>query len=487
MSLRKLVVSLALSCAAVAPAIGGCGGSVNVGETHVGKEELFKTGNFTYDEFFEDVNGLQGSSKKAVDDEKAARVALGLALGVGEDVDGSHSRAPEGQSRGACPEQEPRALRVRRARRPSQAGGGQTDHGHDERRQGACGSQGSRRSWLRRIEQTAKAEGQVWEKYGPMPDKAKHLTERGDTLQGNVATEFESASKDKREEVYRELKAAKTIVAEIGDRCDKVVGNSTKFFKQGNDVLTAAANAEIKAAGQRTEGQAGKGAPPASKPKDAPKEPSKPKDSPKERPNLRRSAASGRAQARRPQAGRPCRRERRRFQSLGPPTPPWTPPRGRATPRLRPCRNLRRIPRRPMRRRRLGRNHRRELKRRSCARAPPRARRSVRAEKTRSPMTSRPRRSLRWVICAHASPRRAAPTASTMLARFRRIAAGQGGARGRARGRGARARKAELRSPARSTGRDAALLQERVARGRTSLVSTRSKWPTSSKPKASPW
>ena len=27
-----------------------------------------------------------------------------------------------------------------------------------------------------------RAEGQVWEKYGPMPDKAKHLGERGDTL-----------------------------------------------------------------------------------------------------------------------------------------------------------------------------------------------------------------------------------------------------------------------------------------------------------------
>src|SRR5580765_5008863 len=84
MWLRQLVVSLALASASFLPAIVGCGGSVNVNETHVGKEELFKTGNFTYDEFFEDVNGLQGSSKKAVDDEKTARVALGLALGTGE-------------------------------------------------------------------------------------------------------------------------------------------------------------------------------------------------------------------------------------------------------------------------------------------------------------------------------------------------------------------------------------------------------------------
>jgi len=281
MSLRKLVASLALSCAALGPAIGGCGGSVNVGETHVGKEELFKTGNFTYDEYFEDVNGLQGSSKKAVDDEKAARVALGLALGVGEtSMD--------------------RILELLKDKAEELAQSKNRVHfafdGLDDKAMPAAGKQITITTSAAKghavpkeaadlgaaMEQTAKAEGQVWEKYGPMPDKAKHLTERGDTLEGNVATEFESASKDKREEVYRELKAAKTIVAEIGDRCDKVVGNSTKFFKQGSDVLTAAANAEIKPPVKGQKGKPGKGAAPPGKPKDAPKEPSKSKDSPKD-------------------------------------------------------------------------------------------------------------------------------------------------------------------------------------------------------------
>ena len=64
----------------------------NVGETHVGQEELYKTGNFTYDEFFEDVYGLQGSSKEAVDDEKTARVPRAGARCRG-DVDGSRARA----------------------------------------------------------------------------------------------------------------------------------------------------------------------------------------------------------------------------------------------------------------------------------------------------------------------------------------------------------------------------------------------------------
>ena len=39
----------------------------NVGETHVGQDELYRTGNFNYDEFFEDINALQGSSKSAVE------------------------------------------------------------------------------------------------------------------------------------------------------------------------------------------------------------------------------------------------------------------------------------------------------------------------------------------------------------------------------------------------------------------------------------
>jgi len=275
MSLRKLIVTLSLSCAAALPVVAGCGGSVNVGETHVGKEELFKTGNFTYDEYFEDVNGLQGSSKKAVEDEKAARVALGLALGTGEtSMD--------------------RILELLKDKAEELAQSKNRVHfaleGLDDQAKPGAGKQITVTTTAAKgravpkeaadlaaaMEQTAKAEGQVWEKYGPMPEKAKHLTERGDTLQGTVGTEFESASKDKREEVYRELKAAKTIVAEIGDRCEKVVSNPTKFFKQGNDLLIAAANAEIKPPVKGQKGKPAKGAPPASKPKDAPAKPAAP-------------------------------------------------------------------------------------------------------------------------------------------------------------------------------------------------------------------
>src|SRR5439155_849691 len=84
---RSIAVSLVLAALSAAIALGApaCGGpSVNMSETHVGKEELFKTGNFDYDEFFEDVYGLQGSGKAIAADEKAARAPLGQALAVGE-------------------------------------------------------------------------------------------------------------------------------------------------------------------------------------------------------------------------------------------------------------------------------------------------------------------------------------------------------------------------------------------------------------------
>src|SRR5262249_24238757 len=87
-TMRRAIIALVLSTAAlwtVALGATGCGSaSVNMAETHVGKEELFKTGNFDYDEFLEDVYGLQGSTKSMVGDEKAARAPLGQALGVGE-------------------------------------------------------------------------------------------------------------------------------------------------------------------------------------------------------------------------------------------------------------------------------------------------------------------------------------------------------------------------------------------------------------------
>src|SRR4051794_1396167 len=76
--------ALALAAAGSLASISGCGHSLVLSQTHVGRQELYKTGNQSYDEFFEGVYDLQESTKTAQDDERKARVPLGQALGVGE-------------------------------------------------------------------------------------------------------------------------------------------------------------------------------------------------------------------------------------------------------------------------------------------------------------------------------------------------------------------------------------------------------------------
>jgi hypothetical protein len=120
------------------------------------------------------------------------------------------------------------------------------------------------------LEQTARGEAQVWDKYGPVPDKGRRLTERAETLRGSIDTEF--ASKAKREEVRRELEAAKTVIGQIVERTDKVVTSSTTFLKQGNELLAAAATAEIKPPAKGAKGKSGKTAPPPGKSKDKDKD-----------------------------------------------------------------------------------------------------------------------------------------------------------------------------------------------------------------------
>src|SRR5882762_1802256 len=179
----------------------GCGGArVNMAETHVGKEELFKTGNFDYDELFEDLYGLQGSAKAIVGDEKAARAPLGQALGVGEtSID--------------------RMLEVLRDKAEEYAQSKNRVHfaieGTDDQGKPLAGKQievtpsaakgrpvpKDAADFASALEQMAQKEGQVWEKYGPLPDRSKRLAEKADALRSSIDKELASLSKDKRDEV----------------------------------------------------------------------------------------------------------------------------------------------------------------------------------------------------------------------------------------------------------------------------------------------
>ncbi|HEX9297119.1 MAG TPA: hypothetical protein VF881_14850 [Polyangiaceae bacterium] len=281
MRVDKWVTWMAIAAAAAMPLFaGGCGGSsVSVSDTHVGRGEPYHTGNFNYDEFFEDVYGLQGSAKNVAEEEKAARAPLGQALGTGETsmdrmLDVLKEKADElAQNKnrvhiafdGVDGEGKPLAGKQITVSATA-AKGRAVPKEATELAQG--------------LEQTAQKEGQIWEKYGPVPEKGKKLADKADSLIGSLETEFATSRKEKREEIEHELKAAKQVSEDIGERCEKVVATATKFLKQSGEVVTAAANAEVKPAGKGSKGKAGKAAP-AGKSKDKDKDKDKEKDAPK--------------------------------------------------------------------------------------------------------------------------------------------------------------------------------------------------------------
>lgn len=268
----KLFFALALALVGASPwSISGCGGAaVNVGDSHVGKEELYKTGNFDFDEFFEDVYGLQGSAKAIVSDEKAARAPLGLALGIGETsidrmLEVLRDKAEEfAQSKnrvhfaidGVDDEGKPLAGKQIEVA-PSAAKGRSVPKDASE--------------FAAALQQMAEKEGQVWEKYAPLPDRSKRLAEKSGALQGSIDKDLASLPREKRDEVLRELRSAKVVSEQIGDLSDKVVANAVKFIKRSGELLTAAANAEIKPPEKTAKGAKSKPPAPAITSKDAPK------------------------------------------------------------------------------------------------------------------------------------------------------------------------------------------------------------------------
>src|SRR4051794_12387670 len=72
-SLSALAVAASMGSVVL---LGACGPKGGTTETHVARQDLYKTSNFTYDEFFEDVFNLQKESTKAVQSEKQARSPL---------------------------------------------------------------------------------------------------------------------------------------------------------------------------------------------------------------------------------------------------------------------------------------------------------------------------------------------------------------------------------------------------------------------------
>jgi len=247
--------------------LGACGGSTQAASSTVGQEELFKTGNFNYDEYFEDLYGYQANAHHAVEDEHTARLPLGKALGIGE---APLDRTLE-QLKKVVSEHAQSKARVHF-----------TLDGVDE--QGAplvgkkvmvtAAAKGrplpkSAAELTLAMDQTAKAEGQVWEKYNPLPDKGRRLAVRAGELEGDVKSIFASEPDAKRERIERELKAAKTVSGELAERTDTVVKAATRILKESGELFVSAANAEVTPPGKAS--PKSKATAPASKPRDAAK------------------------------------------------------------------------------------------------------------------------------------------------------------------------------------------------------------------------
>jgi hypothetical protein len=265
----RIVIAIALASAM----IGCAGSSSNIANTHVSKEELYKTGNFDYDEFFEDVNGLQGSAKSMVGDEKAARAPLGQTLGVGETsidrmLEVLKDKADEfAQSKnrvkfeiaGIDEEGKPLAGKPIEVT-PSAAKGRPLSKDAEDFASG--------------LEQMIQKEGQVWEKYAPLTERSKRLAEKAGTLRGSLEKDFPALEGNKREDIAGELKAAKVVTEQIAELSDKVVANALRIVKKSGELLVAAANAEIKAPEKSAKwSKAGKSTVPIAKIKPSPSVP----------------------------------------------------------------------------------------------------------------------------------------------------------------------------------------------------------------------
>jgi hypothetical protein len=285
--------------------LSACVASLNVGDTHVGQKELYKTGNPDFDEFFEEVNAVQVKAQGMDEDAKKARAPLGGHLGAGDaSVDDLLDKLKD--------------------RAEDLAQGKAKVHfaleGLDEQGKPAAGkplevkSQAKGRpvpkeanDFASAVEGMARAEGQVWEKYSPLADKCHRMGDKAAALDESVDANF--VSKEKRQEVRKELGASRIVLKDIGERGDRVVADALKFLRETGEGFVAAASAEPKK--KEKKGKPARAAAPAPKPKEPPREAPHPKEAashpapPPKEPVSRPSPPPKPAREERPEAAEP--------------------------------------------------------------------------------------------------------------------------------------------------------------------------------------
>jgi len=217
-----------------------CVKRADVGDSHVGRGELYKTGNASYDEFFEDVHGLQADAKTIEEEQKKALGPVAQALGVSE----------------PAPDRLIDLIRERASKLAESKKGkvALTLEGIDEQGRAQPGkaivvaaAQGQTlpkeaQDFVAALDASAKAEGRMVDRVAPLAEKAKKRSAIADSLLKSTEQEF--VSREKRAEVKRELEVSKDLLAGIAQRSEQAADSAAKFLRETQQSLAAATDAK---------------------------------------------------------------------------------------------------------------------------------------------------------------------------------------------------------------------------------------------------
>jgi hypothetical protein len=243
----KTKILLAL-CVAFALTSVACVKRAEVGETHVGRGELFRTGQVAFDEFFEDVNALQKDAKTIKGEQTRALANVGKLMNLSD---------PSVQTVFVAAKERARKLAEAKKGKAFLVLDGIDDHGRVQPGKQvtvtATGARGQTapkdaQELAAALDEAAKGEGQIAEKTFPMAEKAKRRTGEADRLRAQVDAEF--SSKGKREEVERELDSAKKALAEIAVKCDEASTSAAGFLHDTQQTFASLAESKGKGKGK---------------------------------------------------------------------------------------------------------------------------------------------------------------------------------------------------------------------------------------------
>jgi hypothetical protein len=209
------------------------------GETHVGRGEPFRTGQMAFDEFFEDVNTLQRDTKSIKPDEAKALGRIGTVLGLSQ---------PSVQTVFVGVKERVRTFAEAKKGKAFFVLEGIDDHGRPlPGKQITVTASGPRgraaakdaQDFAAALDEAAKGVGQLADKTYPMAEKARHRISEADRLRAQIDSEF--SSNNKRQEVEREIDAAKKVLADIAQTCDQASAATSGFLVDSRQLFASVA------------------------------------------------------------------------------------------------------------------------------------------------------------------------------------------------------------------------------------------------------